>query len=324
MKSALVIVFLFFLFFFLSANNQAHAASFSLPYLNHHEIPIHVPQPESIAFDCNGAPYVGVADGRIFKWLGSPFGWIEFAVTSANRPREVCDLSTSKDNEPICGRPLGLKFDLTTCELYIADAYFGLLKTGPYGGVAQVLAISVEGFPFRFLNGVDIDHQSGMVYFTDTSAIYQRRNWELSVSTGDKTGRLMRYDPSTKNVTVLLHGLAFANGVALSKDSDFVLVTQTTAKNVLRYWLQGPRANTVDTFFNLRGAPDNINININGEFWVAENSAGRGKAVKLDAQGNFLDVVDGLNPVSHVEQRYGNLWIGSVVNKFVGVILNFV
>ena len=60
------------------------------------------------------------------------------------------------------------------------------------------------------------------------------------------------------------------------------------------------------------------------ENWVSENSAGRGKAVKLDAQGNFLDVVDGLNPVSHVEQRYGNLWIGSVVNNFVGVILHFV
>ncbi|KAL6125583.1 hypothetical protein ACLB2K_073639 [Fragaria x ananassa] len=108
----------------------------------------------------------------------------------------------------------------------------------------------------------------------------------MSVSTGDKTGRLMLYDPSTKNVTVLLHGLAFANGVALSKDGDFVLVTQTTAKNIL--------------------------------------SAGRGKAVKLDAQGNFLDVVDGLNPVSHVEQHHGNLWIGYVVNNFVGVILNFV
>ncbi|KAL6129319.1 hypothetical protein ACLB2K_072670 [Fragaria x ananassa] len=132
-------------------------------------------------------------------------------------------------------------------------AYFGLLKTGPNGGVAQTLATSAEGFPFCFLNGVDIDQETGMVYFTDTSAIYQRRNWELSVSTGDKTGRFMLYDPSTKNVTVLLHGLAFANGVALSKDGDFVLVTQTTAKNIL--------------------------------------SAGRVKAVKLDAQGNFLDVV---------------------------------
>ena len=53
----------------------------------------------------------------------------------------------------------------------------------------------------------------------------------------------------------------------------------------------------------------NINRNINGEFWNAENSAKKGKAVKLDAQGNFLDVLDGLNPVSHVEQHYRNLWI---------------
>ncbi|PRQ54849.1 putative strictosidine synthase [Rosa chinensis] len=75
----------------------------------------------------------------------------------------------------------------------------------------------------------------------------------------------MRYDPWTKNVTVLRDDLSFANGVALSKDGDFVLVTQTTAKNILRYWLRGPRANTVDIFFQLRGAPDNIIRNINGE-----------------------------------------------------------
>ncbi|KAL6125584.1 hypothetical protein ACLB2K_073640 [Fragaria x ananassa] len=53
----------------------------------------------------------------------------------------------------------------------VLDAYFGLLKTGPNGGVAQTLATSAEGFPFRFLNGVDIDQETGMVYFTDTSAI---------------------------------------------------------------------------------------------------------------------------------------------------------
>ncbi|KAL2984505.1 hypothetical protein AAZX31_12G091800 [Glycine max] len=31
--------------------------------------------------------------------------------------------------EHICGRPLGLRFDKKTGDLYIADAYFGLLKS---------------------------------------------------------------------------------------------------------------------------------------------------------------------------------------------------
>ncbi|KAL6195386.1 hypothetical protein ACLB2K_031005 [Fragaria x ananassa] len=79
------------------------------------------------------------------------------------------DGSTNKDNEPTCGRLLGFRFHPTTCELYIADAYFGLLKTGPNGGVAQRLVTSVNGTPLRFTNDVDINPVTGMVYFTDSS-----------------------------------------------------------------------------------------------------------------------------------------------------------
>lgn len=46
---------------------------------------------------------------------------------------------------------------------------------GPKGGVAQVLANSSEGIPFRFTNGLDIDNNTGVVYFTDSSIIFQRR-----------------------------------------------------------------------------------------------------------------------------------------------------
>ena len=79
------------------------------------------------------------------------------------------------ETEPICGRPLGLKFNPTSCDLYIADAYFGLLIVGPNGGVAQPIATSADGVPFRFTNALDIDTQTGMVYFTDSSTVFQRR-----------------------------------------------------------------------------------------------------------------------------------------------------
>lgn len=42
--------------------------------------------PESVAFNfLGGGPYVGVADGRILKWLGLGFGFVEFATTSPKR-----------------------------------------------------------------------------------------------------------------------------------------------------------------------------------------------------------------------------------------------
>ncbi|XP_050379464.1 protein STRICTOSIDINE SYNTHASE-LIKE 10-like [Argentina anserina] len=310
------------LFFLTVASSIFQAEALSLGDFEHHEIPVPVVGPESLTFDCSGAVHVGVADGRIFKWLGSQYGWSEFATISPSRPRALCDGSTNKDNEPTCGRPLGLRFDHQTCELYIADAYFGLMKTGPNGGVARVLATSANGTPFKFTNDVDINPVTRMVYFTDSSKVYERRQWESSFSTGDRTGRLMRYHPDSGVVDLLMDNLAFPNGVAASLDGNFVLVTQTTSKNIMRYWVRGPRVGQSEVFATTQGFPDNIRRNINGEFWVAENSNGRGKVAKFDANGNFMEAIDGLNPVSHAQQFHGNLWIGSIVNPFVGIIRN--
>ena len=98
------------------------------------------------------------------------------------RNRELCDGSTDPNKEPICGRPLGLKFDNKTCNLYIADAYFGLLMVGQSGGVAETLANSTSSDdpPFKFVNGLDVDDQTGVVYFSDSSTVYQLRYSSLS------------------------------------------------------------------------------------------------------------------------------------------------
>ncbi|KAM5567558.1 protein STRICTOSIDINE SYNTHASE-LIKE 10 [Rosa sericea] len=334
-----------FLFLFsLILASSTPASAFSVVNLtNYHqiELPKSVVGPESIAFDCRGkGPYVGVSDGRILKWQGPCRGWTEFAFTSPTRPRKICDGSTDNTTEPICGRPLGLKFNPKTCELYIADAYFGLLKIGRNGGRPQQLATSLNGVPFRFLNALDIDSQTGIVYFTDTSTAYQRRLWPLSIATGDKTGRLLQYDPCTKKVTVLLDNLAFANGVALSKDSSFLLVAESATFKIFKFWLRGPKAHDAQLFTQLKRPADNIKRTNSGEFWAALNSR-RGLqgnqtspslwltkdpvGVKFDEQGNVMEVLDGeggptLESISEVEEHNGKLWIGSVVKSYVGVI----
>lgn len=93
-----------------------------------------------------------------------------------------------------------------------------------------------------------------------------------AVLSGDKTGRLLKYNIATKEVTVLLEGIGFANGVALSKDRSFVLVAETSASRVLRLWLSGPNAGKTDVFAELPGFPDNVRRNSKGEFWVALHS----------------------------------------------------
>lgn len=77
--------------------------------------------------------------------------------------------------EHVCGRPLGLRFDHKTGDLYIADAYFGLHVVGPTGGLATPLVQDFEGQPLLFTNDLDIDDDDDIIYFTDTSTIYQRR-----------------------------------------------------------------------------------------------------------------------------------------------------
>lgn len=91
-----------------------------------------------------------------------------------DRSAALCKEASPK-NEHICGRPLGLRFDPRSGDLYIADAYLGLMRVGPEGGQASVLADAVDGVPLRFTNDLDIA-PDGSVYFTDSSSKYQRRS----------------------------------------------------------------------------------------------------------------------------------------------------
>ena len=69
---------------------------------------------------------------------------------------------------------MGLRFDKKNGDLYIADAYFGLMKVGPQGGLATSLATEAGGVTLIFTYDVDIDAE-GNVYFTYSNTTYQRR-----------------------------------------------------------------------------------------------------------------------------------------------------
>lgn len=95
------------------------------------------------------------------------------------RSEKLC--ATGKDSttykqwkmEPLCGRPLGLRFDKDSGDLYIADAYYGLMVVGPEGGLAKPLTTEADGKPILFANDLDI-HSNGSIFFTDTSRKYNR------------------------------------------------------------------------------------------------------------------------------------------------------
>ena len=71
------------------------------------------------------------------------------------------------------------------------------------------------------------------------------------------------------SIEVLVDGLRFANGVALSAAEDFVCVAESAGRTVVRRWLTGPKAGTTDHLApELDGYPDNISRGTDGLIWV--------------------------------------------------------
>ncbi|PWA49803.1 strictosidine synthase [Artemisia annua] len=172
-----------------------------------YDLPTGVSGPTSAAFGAlSKGPFTTVNDGRILKWLGQK----NFVMVQ----------------RPVCGRPLALSYQQSTSILYIVDAYFGLLVVGPLGGLANQL---VGGF--KFLTGVDVNLINGDVYFIDASLTYELRNITQPGFTGDATGRLLRYNPVNKQVSVLLSGLNGGGGPAVSSDGRFVMVPEITSRS---------------------------------------------------------------------------------------------
>ncbi len=214
--------------------------------------------PEEVAVDRQGRIYGGTQDGKIMRLL--PDGQLEiFAETN--------------------GRPLGIQFDQNE-NLIVCDAYKGLLSINPQGE-SRVLTTSADGVPFKFTDALDIS-SNGIIYFTDASSKYGQKEYLYDLLESKPYGRFLSYDPATGKSKVLLDTLYFANGVALSKHEDFVLINETYRYRIIRYWLKGPKAGTDEIFIdNLPGFPDNISSNHNGVFWLALFTVRNAAADKL-------------------------------------------
>ncbi|TVU08259.1 hypothetical protein EJB05_41656, partial [Eragrostis curvula] len=297
----------------------------------HLELPERMFGPESVAFDGHGAgPYVSISDGRILKYDGEGNGWKTFAY-NPSYVKNNCSTFSSPDSdlpsiatENVCGRPLGLRFHRESGDLYIADAYMGLLRVGPNGGEATVLATMADGVPLSFTNGVDVNQVTGDVYFTSSSTRYTRAQHQMVTNTGDSTGRILKYDPKTNKVSVLMSDVTYPNGISLSADRTYLVVSLTGPCKLLKFWIQGPKAGKSEVFADLPGYPDNIRPDKKGGYWVAlhrekyELPYGKDShllAIRIGAKGEKLQDMRGpksVRPTEVVEREEGKIYLGSV------------
>ena len=203
--------------------------------------------PEDVAFDSQDRIYCGADDGRLFRFQADGTKPEVFAQTK--------------------GRPLGLVFDHSG-NLIVADAMIGLMSIAP-DGKSTVLSTEADGVPFHCTNDLDVA-ADGTIYFTDASYKFPLTQLKADLLEHQPNGRFLAYDARTKQTRVLLRDLYFANGVAVSPDQSFVLVNDTGAYRVRRYWLTGPKQGQSDVFIdNLPGFPDGISSNGRDTFWLA-------------------------------------------------------
>jgi sugar lactone lactonase YvrE len=198
--------------------------------------------PEDVLFDDTGRVLCGVSDGRILR------------LTPDGRRVEVI-ANTG-------GRPLGLEW-LPDGGLLVCDARLGLLRVTLTTGAVETLA---DGFAFCNNAAVAAD---GTIYFSDSTDRIGIDHWKGELLQHSGSGRLLRRGLGAET-SVLLDGLEFANGVAMSADGSFVVVAETGAYRLRRWSVaDGSESVFVD---NLPGFPDNISTGTDGLIWVAIGS----------------------------------------------------
>ncbi|KVG21039.1 Six-bladed beta-propeller, TolB-like protein [Cynara cardunculus var. scolymus] len=160
------------------------------------------------------------------------------------------------------GRPIGIAID-DFGDVFVADAFKGLLNVS-VGGELEFLTDEAEGMKFGLINGIVVA-KNGMVYFTKN----RLHQWFHDFLEGRPHGRLLSYDPSTKQTNMIFRDHYFANGVELSSNQDFVIFCETFMRKCSRYYLQGEKKGSIDVFVdNLPGVPNNIRYDGDGHYWL--------------------------------------------------------
>lgn len=287
--------------------------------------------PEDVAIGPDGKLYASTENGNIVRMALDGSGQQVFANTG--------------------GRPLGLRFD-GAGNLIVADAYKGLLSLDAKS-VISVLTSTDGSKPLNFADDLDIA-SDGKIYFSEASSRFPLADYASDFIEHRGNGRLLVYNPQDRSTKVLLDGLYFANGVAVSPDQQFVLVAETSEYRVTRYWLQGPKAGSHDVFIdNLPGMPDGVLANGQGTFWLTlatprladldqvlphpwlrsivarlpKSFSPRPKpfgfVLGLDARGkvthNLQDPQGGYATITNAVEHDGKLYFGSLAESAIGV-----
>lgn len=283
--------------------------------------------PEDVCVDLDGNLIAGGDDGTIWRW---PAG-----ATPADPPTVVAGTG---------GRPLGIEVDPRDGSLVVCDAYKGLLRIR--GGVVETLATHAAGTPIRFCNNASVA-SDGTIYFTDSSSRFPLSAWRRDILEHRPNGRLLVYRDGV--ASVVMDGLYFPNGVALTPDETALLFVEDST-HALSRWDLSTQERTV--LLDLAAYPDNMAGVGDGTYWIAMPSPRLpiverllpyprlrkladllpewaqpqperyGLVALVDAHGQILRTLHGprgsFSMITGVRQQGQSLWLGSLTENAVG------
>ncbi|MDA8248726.1 MAG: SMP-30/gluconolactonase/LRE family protein [Rhodospirillales bacterium] len=298
--------------------------------------------PEDVILDRDDNLYCGSRHGDIIKFFGPDHSrWEVFAH--------------------IGGHPLGMAFDRAG-NLQVCVGGMGLYAVSPGGEVSKVTDETnrsrrsiIDDARVRFADDLDIA-PDGRIFFSEASIRYESQDWAVDGVECRPNGRVICYDPRTRTTRTVLRHIRLANGICMASDGQSLLLNETWACRVLRFWFDGPKAGETEVVIEgLPGYPDNINRASDGNYWVAlvgmrtpildlalrrpgfrRRMARRipmdewlfpninnGCIIKINEKGNVLDALWDLGGQNHpmitsMREHRGYLYIAGIYNNRIG------
>jgi len=196
-----------------------------------------------------------------------------YATTKAGLILQIDGYGKVREFADVGGRALGIETD-SDGTFVVANAYTGLQRISRDGRVESLLS-DVDGRPLVYADDLAIAND-GTIYFSEASTKFGAQGsagtYEgslLDIMEHGGHGQIIAFHPDEGQARIVIDGLQFANGVAISDDQSYLLVAETGSYRILKHWLLGPRAGETDVLIdNLPAFPDNINNGLNGNFWV--------------------------------------------------------
>uniref|UniRef100_A0AC34FYY9 Strictosidine synthase conserved region domain-containing protein n=1 Tax=Panagrolaimus sp. ES5 TaxID=591445 RepID=A0AC34FYY9_9BILA len=214
--------------------------------------------PESFVW-YNGALYSTVENGFIKIVNDKIVQKIKVGKTGCSSVRE-------------CGRPLGIRHYKNE-RFIVADCYKGILEVDfETEKITTILPGNtvIDGIKLNFADDLDFIDENTII-FSDASTTWDLTRFSNAMLELKGDGRVFKFNLKTKEITTLLTNLQFANGIQIHSDKQSVLIAETGAARISRYYFDGSKKGSHEYFVsNLPGFPDNIRATNKGNsFYIA-------------------------------------------------------